>query len=512
LSRGVNGGGCGCENNSLLIPPLGFPASPQNVSRGETKRRDTLHEGSSGCGCKTKNQRKEKCQCGTKCSCEVPRNEIEVNMGCMEGCGRTPDDCTPKIKCIPPNTVAEFYLPLREDCSSDDINAAVREIDASSFSEGIIFLPPSYRVSGEICLNSTKRISICGDPCHPPEITSNVASCGNKEFRGVNFTGNGVYLLEDSCNDCPQPDDFVENNINCNFSFESRGQGFNFTSNMFNLTQLREFHIRMTSGRLTFEANDVNITPKTTAFSFAYYDSGINHQVSDSTFRFFGTDDCNSYSIHMVDKCTEVSSIGNNYYSNIGGELVVFEGDTHPAASVYSSHDYFEENDSRSSLLVMRDIVGTFQITSSTVYASRLVEMSTTTPRGVNSNNNSLAAGSILIASTTVYSHFPSMAPTMKIHSDFIPIVPFDFFITEIQNSYFGLEVLVTPVQLTGTEQMLLTSLSSSFRNRTQSTLQFVNGSITAPLAITWDSLRNNYLGGTNTGGTVVVGTIDPTF
>src|SRR5687768_14334047 len=126
------------------------------------------------------------------------------NCGCGNPCKVERDECSDDdVICTPYPPVGIYELSKVEDCSADALNDIVKQFENSRFQEAVIMIPAGVQINDKICLTTTKKISFCGDLCHPALFNGDIVSCGNKNYSGINLGGNGIYQLNDTCNSCP---------------------------------------------------------------------------------------------------------------------------------------------------------------------------------------------------------------------------------------------------------------------------------------------------------------------
>lgn len=437
----------------------------------------------------------------------------EDKCGCGNPCKIDRDECSSEdIICTPSPSIIVYELPKSDDCSADELNRIVKEFEDSGYQEAIIMIPAGTQINDKICFTTTRKISLCGDVCQPPVINGDLVSCGNKNYSGINFGGNGIYQLNDTCSKCPAPDNFNLIQVTCGRSFVSNSKsGLSFSNSFFDVKQSRTFTIRMTQGNLTFDNNHVQISPDNGSIAFAYYDAGDEHRITDSEFDVQDGGKCCDYGIHMLNSCTTVSSIGNRYSVGCQSNMTIFLGDANPAATVHASGDYAEERDSSGVMTLMRNIPSETLFAQSTYLISKLVVLESTKSR-LGNNLDSRAPGLTKFTGVTFINPTPRNEPIITIVSDQPPDSLGNSYTLEINNSEMSPNLTVDAVQPSGDQPMNFISGQSTFQNRGSPALRFFSGTNSSIIQYQYGSITLDYLNADNTGGLLNLGAVSPVF
>lgn len=440
-------------------------------------------------------------------------NDKSSGCGCGNPCKVERDECSDDdVICTPYPPVGIYELSKSDNCSADALNAIIREFENSRFQEAVIMIPASVQINDKICLTTTKKISFCGDLCHPALFNGDIVSCGNKNYSGINLGGNGIYQLNDTCNICPAPDEFNNVIVSCDRSFVSNSKsGFTFSNSEFNIKQSKKFVIRMSQGNLRFDNNQVNLNPGSDAVGFTYYDSGDKHLITDSEFRVTDGNRCCDYGLHVLNSCTHVDSVGNSYYVECQTNITIFLGDMNPAAVVHSINDYAEESDTSATITLMKNIPGDTLFSGSTYLISKLIVLDTTKARL--GNTESRKAGITKFTGVAWINPSNRDEPAISITSDQLPDSLGDTYTLEINNSEISADLNVDTIQVFGDQPMHFTSVQSTFQNRTGDlTLRYFSGENTNIITYTYGSLSVFFTPADNTGGLVALGAASPVF
>jgi hypothetical protein len=430
----------------------------------------------------------------------------------QDGCApcnecKSPRECKKDLHCTPPSKIKVIDDLNINNCSAAELNRKILEINDSCYDEVIIMIPPGV-IKDKVCLNTTRKVTLCGDPCHPTLFTDHVVSCGNKKLTGINLGGNGIYQLNESCGVCTEPEVFDDVQVTCNRSFVSDSRaGFAFVDGLFNVRQNGDFVIRMSQGNLFMDNNTILIDPSNSSVAFAYYDGGDLHTLSDNEVK-VTAEKCSEYTIHLLNKCTQLNSTGNRYYGD-GGNIIVFEGDDHPFSTVHSTSDHVEEIDCDTEITLMQNIPGITVFSNSAHFISKLVKLESTTGK-VGCNKDSMVPGVTKFSNNIFKNPFPRIEVPIQLFSDFAPLtidVPVSTFTLEIHNVTAQTNIANDLILAEGNQSFTFDALNSSFIDISGSlTNQILNGEIqNAPIFSNYGSRSVGYAVSENPGGLFVV-------